>query len=87
MITHIDVGYSRQFAHVLGARPSVLILCGADDGDTITDDRTAIRAVGGYPAACTCAACKAIATIMHGNDCGPGRARVIYRKRTEPLPA
>ena len=80
-ITHIDVGYSRQFANVLGVRPSVLVLCWASDGDTINDDRTAIQSSGGYPAACTCAACREIASIMYGGGYGPVRARTIYRKR------
>ena len=84
-ITHIDVGYQRQYAHVLGVRPSVLILCGASDGDTISDDRTAIQSSGGYPAACTCAACRDIACIMYGGGHGPVTARAIYRKRRRQI--
>lgn len=79
--THIDVGYSRQYAYVLGVRPSVLILCGAADGDAIRDSRTAIKATGGWPAACDCAACKAIAHLMFTQDLTPTRARTIYKRR------
>lgn len=81
--THIDVGYSRQYARTLGVRPSVLILCGANDGDAIRDSRTAIKANGGYPAACNCATCKAIANLMFTNDLTPAKARAMYRRRLE----
>lgn len=74
-ITHIDVGYSRQVANILGIQPTTLILCGAKDGLTIRDDRTAIRANGGYPAACNCGACQRIAQLMHDYDLEPQQAR------------
>ena len=79
-ICHIDVGYPREYAYVLGVRPSTLVLCGAGDGDTISDDRTAIRSTGGVPAACTCSACKYIAEIMYQFDLAPMQARRKYRQ-------
>lgn len=82
VITHIDVGYSRQYAAISGDQPSTLILCGAKDGDTIRDDRIAIAGQGGYPAACNCSACQEIAGIMHACDCTPKTARKTYAKRS-----
>ena len=79
-ITHIDVGYSRSVAWVLGIQPTTLILCGAKDGDTIRDDRTALKVDPTPPAACNCGACKAIARIMHDLDLEPEAARRRYRK-------
>lgn len=75
MITHIDVGYRRQVARLLGIEPTIVILCGATDGDTIWDDPGIIRSVGGFPAACTCGVCKRIAGIMYDYDCGVQEAQ------------
>lgn len=77
---HIDVGYSRQIAHVLGVQPTTLILCGATDGGTIRDSRDCIATFGDVPAACTCGACRRIAEIMHLCALDPHQARRRYRR-------
>jgi hypothetical protein len=79
-ICHINVGYSRPVAAVLGIQPTTLVLCGAKDGDTIRDDRTALKVDPTPLAACDCGACKAIARIMHEYDLEPEAARRRYRK-------
>lgn len=80
-VCHIDVGYSRQVAAIMGIQPTTLILCGAKDGLTIRDDRVAIKVDGSYPAACNCGACQAIAWIMHSEDIEPTLARARYRRQ------
>ena len=79
-ITHIDVGYSRQVANILGIQPTTLILCGAKDGLTIRDNRTMLKIDGNWPAACNCGPCQRIARIMHDYDVEPAQARSIYEK-------
>lgn len=83
VVTHIDVGLSRQSAIVLGGRETVVVLCGAKGGDRIRDDEGLIRAQGDFPAACNCPTCKRIARIMHDYDCGVQEAR----KRLEGMEA
>ena len=79
-MTHIDVGKTRQEAHVIGGRASVLVLCGATDGDTIHDESWAIRTGGGFPAACDCPECKAISKLMYQFDCDAHAARQMHRR-------
>jgi len=65
IITHVDIGLSESMAYVLDKKPSVEILCLAEDGDSIRDSLTAIQAVGGGPpAACNCAKCKRIVELL-----------------------
>ena len=80
MMTHIDVGYSRPIAHILGIQPTTLILCGAKDGKTIRDDRSEIQRTGTWPAACDCLACQTIAYLMWEQDIGPQQARRMYQR-------
>ena len=83
MTTHIDVGYSRQVAYVMGIQPTTLILCGAGDGETIRDGRVDIQLTGTWPAACDCDACQKIARIMYDYDCTPEQARRRYQRQMQ----
>ena len=77
------MGKTRLEAHIIGGRPSVLILCGTSDGDTIHDESWAIRTGGGFPAACDCPECKAIAELMYQFDCGAQAARQMRKRIKE----
>ena len=77
-VTHIDVGKTRQEAHVIGGRASVL--CRRTDGETIHDDSWAIRTSGGFPVACDCPECKAISELMYQFDCDAHAARQMCRR-------
>jgi len=79
-MTHIDVGYSRSMALILGVQPTTLVLCGAKDGKTIRDDRTAIKSSGDFPAACDCPDCQTITRLMYFYDLDPVVARRRLRK-------
>lgn len=80
-LTHINVGTTKAMSHITGEPQSIVILCGAIDGDHIYDSDTMLRSDGIAPAACNCGACKAIAQIMYQANCSVEVALRDYQRQ------